>query len=68
MSLSDNFLALENIASVVEGATDGATQQGAMALETVSKRLCVPRDMGAPSAALLRGILCTVANGLRAEE
>jgi len=68
LSLSDNFLALENIASVVEGATDGATQQGAMALETVSKRLCVPRDMGAPSAALLRGILCTVANGLRAEE
>lgn len=38
--------------------------QGALALRTVAKRLCVPRDMGAPSAALLRGILCTVADDL----
>ena len=35
--------------------------QGALALKTVATRLCVPRDMGAPSAALLRGVLNTVA-------
>ncbi len=42
-------------------------EQGALALQTVSKRLCVPRDMGAPSAALLRGILSSVAEGLQAD-
>lgn len=44
-----------------------ATVQGALALQTVSKRLCVPRDMGAPSAALLRGILSSVAENLLSE-
>eukprot|EP00536_Pseudo-nitzschia_multiseries_P016503 jgi/Psemu1/221512/e_gw1.1135.3.1 len=43
---------------------DSHTAQGALALKTVAKRLCVPRDMGAPSAALLRGVLATVADDL----
>jgi len=46
------------------GCDADATAQGALALRTVSKRLCVPRDMGAPSAALLRKILCSVADDL----
>jgi glutathione S-transferase len=39
----------------------GDVSQGALALQTVSKRLCVPRDMGAPSAAMLRGLLSSIA-------
>ena len=39
-------------------------EQGALALQTISKRLCVPRDMGAPSAALLRGTLSLFADAL----
>jgi len=39
-------------------------QQGAEALRTVATRLCVPRDMGAPAAELLREVLCTVADSL----
>ena len=39
-------------------------EAGALVARTVAKRLCVPRDMGAPSAAILRSVLCTVANRL----
>eukprot|EP00531_Pseudo-nitzschia_arenysensis_P004020 CAMPEP_0116131766 /NCGR_PEP_ID=MMETSP0329-20121206/9185_1 /TAXON_ID=697910 /ORGANISM="Pseudo-nitzschia arenysensis, Strain B593" /LENGTH=492 /DNA_ID=CAMNT_0003626227 /DNA_START=297 /DNA_END=1775 /DNA_ORIENTATION=- len=53
---------------LVEDCDADATVQGALALQTVSKRLCVPRDMGAPSAALLRGILSSVAENLLADE
>jgi glutathione S-transferase len=38
--------------------------EGALALRTVANRLCVPRDMGAPSAAILRGVLSIVADRL----
>ena len=50
--------------SIRGGRSTGEKTQGALALRTVAKRLCVPRDMGAPSAALLRGILATVADDL----
>lgn len=53
---------------LVEDCDADATAQGALALQTVSKRLCVPRDMGAPSAALLRRILSSVAENLLADE
>ena len=53
---------------IVEEEGDAAAQAGALALKTVAKRLCVPRDMGAPSAALLRGILNTVADNLLLQE
>ena len=55
------------VTDLLKGCDSDATAQGALALQTVSKRLCVPRDMGAPSAALLRGILCNVAENLLAE-
>jgi glutathione S-transferase len=35
---------------------------------TVAQRLCVPRDMGAPAAAILRSVLCTVAHRLEEKE
>ena len=51
----------------MDGLETSELEQGALALLTVSKRLCVPRDMGAPSAALLRGILSSVAEDLLAK-
>lgn len=39
----------------------------ALAARTVAKRLCVPRDMGAPSARVLRGVLATLADRLEKE-
>merc|ERR1712071_261281 len=36
--------------------------------QTVAQRLCVPRDMGAPAAAILRSVLCTVAHRLEEKE
>ena len=39
-------------------------EAGSLVARTVAKRLCVPRDMGAPSAAILRSVLCTIANRL----
>jgi glutathione S-transferase len=53
---------IDNVAAVVK---DGPSRtQGALALKAVATRLCVPRDMGAPSAALLREVLCIVAEDL----
>lgn len=43
---------------------DTKRTQGALALKTVATRLSVPRDMGAPSAALLRAVLTVVAESL----
>lgn len=43
----------------VENAKDGA-----VAARTVAARLCVPRDMSAPAATILRGVLSIVANRL----
>ena len=40
------------------------TVEGALIARTVACRLCAPRDMSAPAAALLRGVLATVANRL----
>jgi glutathione S-transferase len=56
-----------SIKDLLHDSDADATAQGALALQTVSKRLCVPRDMGAPSAALLRGILSSVAENLLVE-
>lgn len=42
-----------------EDASDAA-----QAMKTISNRLCVPRDMGAPSAAVLRKVLTKVADGI----
>eukprot|EP00560_Eucampia_antarctica_P007880 CAMPEP_0197824936 /NCGR_PEP_ID=MMETSP1437-20131217/2119_1 /TAXON_ID=49252 ORGANISM="Eucampia antarctica, Strain CCMP1452" /NCGR_SAMPLE_ID=MMETSP1437 /ASSEMBLY_ACC=CAM_ASM_001096 /LENGTH=463 /DNA_ID=CAMNT_0043424757 /DNA_START=55 /DNA_END=1446 /DNA_ORIENTATION=- len=41
---------------------------GALAARTVAKRLSVPRDMGAPAAAILRSVLYTIADRLENEE
>jgi len=38
----------------------------AQAMRTISKRLCVPRDMGAPSATILRSVLTQVAQNIEA--
>ena len=38
------------------------TVEGALVARTVACRLCAPRDMSAPAAALLRGVLATIAN------
>lgn len=51
----------------IDGLEISELEEGALALQTVSKRLCVPRDMGAPSAALLRGILSSVAKNLQSK-
>ena len=59
-----NATALTPRGLVTESDDNANAIQGALALRTVAKRLCVPRDMGAPSAALLRGILSTVADDL----
>lgn len=40
------------------------TGEGALVARTVACRLCAPRDMSAPAAALLRGVLATVASRL----
>ena len=59
---------LETTVSVPTDLNESEIEQGALALQTVSKRLCVPRDMGAPSAALLRGLLSSVAETLKTEK
>lgn len=67
LSSSDTIssAAAHDAKAVVHGDGDGdVAAQGALAMKAVAKRLCVPRDMGAPSAALLRGILNTVADNL----
>jgi glutathione S-transferase len=51
--------------SVMDIVKDASSRtQGAVALKTVATRLCVPRDMGAPSAAMLREVLSIVAESL----
>mmetsp|Transcript_13709 Transcript_13709/g.38585 ORF Transcript_13709/g.38585 Transcript_13709/m.38585 type:complete len:546 (-) Transcript_13709:293-1930(-) len=60
-SSSASALAVSSLLTETEASH---AAQGALALRTVAKRLCVPRDMGAPSAALLRGVLATVADDL----
>lgn len=56
-----------SVGDLLEGCDPDATAQGATALKTVAKRLSVPRDMGAPSAALLRGTLSSIAESLLVE-
>jgi glutathione S-transferase len=41
--------------------------EGALAARTVAARLCVPRDMSAPAAKVLRGVLSIVADRLEQE-
>ena len=57
----DNIIDLAKSSPIVqvENAKDGA-----LAAKTVASRLCVPRDMSAPAAAVLRGVLSIVANRL----
>jgi len=40
------------------------SEDGSQALNTIARRLCVPRDMGAPSAATLRRILLVTADSI----
>eukprot|EP00545_Synedropsis_sp_CCMP1620_P002887 CAMPEP_0119008036 /NCGR_PEP_ID=MMETSP1176-20130426/3419_1 /TAXON_ID=265551 /ORGANISM="Synedropsis recta cf, Strain CCMP1620" /LENGTH=494 /DNA_ID=CAMNT_0006960293 /DNA_START=55 /DNA_END=1539 /DNA_ORIENTATION=+ len=63
--------------SVVEVATSAPlltisspdkTQEAALAARTVAARLCVPRDMSAPAAKVLRYVLVTVAGRLEEEK
>lgn len=68
LQTAGNTAASPSGVSVTDLLDFDATAEGALALQTVSKRLCVPRDMGAPSALLLRGILASVAENLLAEE
>lgn len=68
IAVEPSSLAETSASQLLEDCDADATTQGALALQTVSKRLCVPRDMGASSAALLRGILSSVAENLLAEE
>ena len=58
---------IASVTDLLDGCDSDATAQGALALKTVSKRLCVPRDMGAPSAALLRKILSSIAESVLSE-
>lgn len=60
-SLSSTSL-IDNVADIVKDSS--SRTQGALALKAVATRLCVPRDMGAPSAALLREVLSIVAEDL----
>jgi 16S rRNA (guanine1516-N2)-methyltransferase len=42
-------------------------KEGTLVLRTVATRLCVPRDMGAPSASIFRGVLSTIADRLESD-
>eukprot|EP00535_Pseudo-nitzschia_heimii_P005576 CAMPEP_0197191332 /NCGR_PEP_ID=MMETSP1423-20130617/23196_1 /TAXON_ID=476441 /ORGANISM="Pseudo-nitzschia heimii, Strain UNC1101" /LENGTH=492 /DNA_ID=CAMNT_0042643939 /DNA_START=34 /DNA_END=1513 /DNA_ORIENTATION=+ len=64
---SSSSISDASVTDLLDGYGSDATAQGALALQTVSKRLSVPRDMGAPSAALLRGVLSRVAENLLVE-
>ncbi|OEU21517.1 glutathione S-transferase [Fragilariopsis cylindrus CCMP1102] len=59
---------IDNVADVVVQDSSNRRTQGAVALKTVATRLSVPRDMGAPAAALLREVLSIVAEDLLADE
>ena len=59
---------IDNVADVVVQDGSSRRTQGAVALKTVATRLSVPRDMGAPAAALLREVLSIVAEDLLADE
>ncbi len=57
------LLAVNNEALPVDGSVDA--EQAAVVAETVAARLCVPRDMGAPAAQVLRKTLTQAAKALR---
>ena len=57
----DNIIDLAKSSPMVQVEN---VKDGALAAKTVASRLCVPRDMSAPAAAVLRGILSIVANRL----
>ena len=66
LSSSDGVVASARRAPLVEVA-GGKAKDAALAARTVASRLCVPRDMSAPAACTLRGVLATVAGRLDEE-
>lgn len=62
-AVASALLREEGAAHVVPSWDDrGDAADTSQALRTVARRLCVPRDMGAPSAAILRKTLVEVAD------
>lgn len=63
--LSDNgTLQQAREAPLPSDIEEGSAKDAATAARTVASRLCVPRDMSAPAAGVLRAALSTVANRL----
>jgi len=58
---SDDSLEMARTAPLVKVSD---VSEGALVARTVACRLCVPRDMSAPAAAVLRGVLAVVADRL----
>ena len=47
-----------------EAESDGFAKDAATAARTIASRLCVPRDMSAPAASMLRAVLAIIADRL----
>lgn len=63
--LSDEDTVLHSkVAPLLDTENQEAAKDAAAAARTVASRLCVPRDMSAPAASILRAVLVTVANRL----
>ena len=52
------------LSSALEGMDDDQRKDAALAARTVASRLCVPRDMSAPAAKILRSALMATSKGL----
>eukprot|EP00550_Attheya_septentrionalis_P003176 CAMPEP_0198286150 /NCGR_PEP_ID=MMETSP1449-20131203/5290_1 /TAXON_ID=420275 /ORGANISM="Attheya septentrionalis, Strain CCMP2084" /LENGTH=492 /DNA_ID=CAMNT_0043983795 /DNA_START=15 /DNA_END=1493 /DNA_ORIENTATION=+ len=64
VSPSDDVLATARSATMAHVVQEDKHAEASLAAQTVASRVCAPRDMSAPAAILLRGVLKIVADRL----
>jgi glutathione S-transferase len=64
VSPSDDVLATARSATMAHVVQEDKHSEASLAAQTVASRVCAPRDMSAPAAILLRGVLKIVADQL----